>query len=117
MKKELICKVSDRWMDSLESAHLSVTSPSGGNRTLDKIKTWDRKHLLTKEDFKVVHEIRDLVTEQIQTTGKVRLTYDIPLTIDQLKRFDAIVKLADMPKADYDNDIDPAGGYGLYSHV
>jgi len=113
--KKVICKVDDSWMAGLERAYLSVTSPSGGNRTLNKIKTWDRKHSLTKEDFKVVHEIRDLVTEQIQTTGKVRLTYDIPLTIDQMKRFDALVKKANDPVTD--NGFDPAGGRGLQSHV
>lgn len=90
--KTVICKVNDSWMGSLERAYLSVTSPSGGNRTLFKIKTWDLKHLPSREDFKVVHEIRDMVSEQIRTTGKVRITYDIPLTIDQMERFDALTK-------------------------
>jgi hypothetical protein len=113
--KTVICKVNDSWMAGLENAYLSVTSPSGGNRTLDKLKYWDTVRTDPTEDLSIVNEIRDLVTQSINADGKVRISYSIELTTDQMKRFSTIVEKTNNPHLNF--DVDPAGGRGLHSHI
>ena len=42
--KEVTLKVENRWMDSLEKAQLSVTSPTGKTIVISKIRLWDMQY-------------------------------------------------------------------------
>jgi len=93
--KKYTCTVNDSWMSSLESAFLSVTSPSGKSLTLNKIHLWNRKPFGKRDttDYSIIHEIRDLVTEKIQADDRIRIFYDIDLTVDQMQRFKDLVDI------------------------
>lgn len=85
--KKYTCRVNDSWMGSLESAFLSVTSPSGKSLTVDKIDLWTPGSKQDATDYSIIHEIRDLVTEKIKADDRIRIFYEIDLTADQMKRF------------------------------
>lgn len=42
--EEVTLKVKNRWMDSLEKAQLSVTSPTGKTIVISKIRLWDMQY-------------------------------------------------------------------------
>jgi len=90
--KRYTCRVYDSWMGSLESARLSVTSPSGKNLTLNKIDLWDRKPFGERDttDYSIIHEIRDLVLERIKADNLIRIFYEIDMTRDQMQRFKSL---------------------------
>ena len=96
--KTFICTVCDKWMHSLETANISVKSPSGRTLFLDKIKIWNPKNFGEKDTtdikqtFSILHEIRGLVTEAERASDKMRIFWDIELTADQMHRFKALVE-------------------------
>ncbi len=92
--KKYTCSVNDSWMHSLETANISVKSPSGRTLILDKIKIWNHKPFGEKDttDYSILHEIRDLVTKSEVKSKKMRIFWDIELTRDQMLRFKNLVE-------------------------
>ena len=86
------CKVSDNWMWSLESADLSVTSPTGKTLTLRKIKYWGKKNDITAYDVAIIHIIRDRVSECIRNNDKVMFDYPISLSRIEMAMFKSLVE-------------------------
>ena len=81
-------------MHSLETANISVKSPSGRTLILDKMAIWHHKPFGEKDttDYSILHEIRDLVTKAEVASKKMRMFWDIELTMDQMCRFKDLVE-------------------------
>lgn len=90
--KMVNCKVQDDWMGSLESAFLSVTSPTGKTLTLRKIKYWNKRNDLTTSDVGIIHTIRDRVSEYIRKNDRLFSTYSIALSRNEMAMFKSVVE-------------------------
>ena len=90
--KTVNCKVSDDWMGSLESASLSVTSPTGKTLTLRKIKYWNKRNDIGAWEVGIIHTIRDRVSEWIRKNDKVKSNYPIGLSRVEMAMFKSVVE-------------------------
>lgn len=76
---------SSSWMDSIESAEVVITSPSGKSLSFKKI--WILTAGLKKEDSEFVNSLAQLAIRMSDDR-----VFDCRVTIDYMKRFKEIVE-------------------------
>ena len=91
--KTFNCMVRDNWMGSLETADITVESPTGKSLTLKKVRYWNKKSDISPEATSIISLIRGKVSEYIRNTDKIKLRYPIPLTKEEMEKFKNLTDL------------------------
>lgn len=79
-------KVRNNWMDSLESASLTITSPKGGSKTVDKAGN----HKKWKEE--ITQPMKDVLLK-IAEAAEGKREYEIELTKAEAELFNQMVEI------------------------
>lgn len=111
MKRYTVILTNKKWYNSIESAEVSFKSPTGGVVNIQK--------RYFKWGLKAMRRINEIIDGEIR-----RVNYPIKITRGEMQTLLDMSKVKSYDGAEdwYDKlikvtELDPAGGYGINSHI